>query len=217
MMRAAGVAGLVFAFAAGLAHAQEGEQPDAVQASALAPAQWELAATAYRNMPRGEDSYTSGIVTADHEALHLEARSNYEAIDAQSAFVGWTFSGGESIKYEVTPLLGGVTGKKHGAIAGAEATFSYGRWDYYIEAEYVRDLDVRDESFIYIWSELGFRPVEWLRAGIAAQRTRVYGEGREVQRGGFVQATYDKFTLGAYYLNPGASDQVGIMSLGVAF
>ena len=204
---------LLLVLAAIPAHAEK-DSPPATQDS---PAEWELAATAYWNKPRGEDSYVSGIFAADHDALHLEARSNYEAVDSQSVFVGWTFTGGETLKYKATPLLGSVSGDKRGPIAGLEATLYYGRWDYYIEAEYVHDLDDHKASYVYAWTELGYRPVEWLRAGIAAQRTRVYGEGRDIQRGGFAQVTFDMWTLGAYWFSPGASDQVSIVSLGLAF
>ena len=54
-----------------------------------------------------------------------------------------------------------------------EASVAWGRLDFYVEAEYVRDSSERSDSYFYAWSELGFRPVEWLRVGVAAQRTRL--------------------------------------------
>jgi hypothetical protein len=208
---------LVFVFAAGLAHGQEDSQPEVRRASRPAASDWEFAATGYANAPHGADSYASGIFAADRGALHLEARANYEAIHAQSAFAGWTFSGGEAIKFELTTIAGGVTGTTRGAIAGVEASAASGRFDYYVEGEHVRDSSAREASYNYAWSELGFRPVEWLRAGLVGQRTRAYGGAREFQRGPFVQLSRGKFTLGAYWFNPGSSEQIGIVSLGVKF
>ena len=91
------------------------------------------------------------------------------------------------------------------------------RLDYYIEAEYVNDNSAGSSSYTYAWTELGFRPVEWLRFGVAGQRTRIYGGERDIQRGPFVQATWRRVTIGGYWFNPGSNEQVFIASIGVAF
>jgi len=176
---------------------------------------WEFAATGYWNAPKGADGFASGIFTADREALHLEARANYEAVHAQSAFVGYSFSWGKDVTLEARPIVGGVTGAARGPIAGFEATLAGGPFDYYIEAEHVDDRV--GGSYNYAWTELGWRPAEWLRVGFVGQHTRVYGGDRETQRGGLVQFTRGKFTLSAYWFNPGSPDQVVIGALGVAF
>ena len=90
-------------------------------------------------------------------------------------------------------------------------------FDAYIEAEYVRDLDVKDDSYFYMWSELGWRPVEWLRIGAVGQRTRAYGGERDFQRGPFLQATCGRATIAAFWFNPGSKDQVLVGSVGIAF
>jgi hypothetical protein len=203
------------ALAAGLALAEE--PPAGRRASAPEKPEWELAATGYWNAPRGGDDYASAIFAADRGALHLEARVNYEALHAQSLFAGWTWSTGESIKLDFTPIVGFVGGDTRGGIAGFESTIAAGRFDFYIEAEYVRPRDGQDSSYTYAWSELGFRPIEPLRMGIVAQRTRAYGGDRELQRGGFAQYSFGKLTAGVYWFNPGSDDQVVIGALGVSF
>ncbi|NOV27636.1 hypothetical protein E5S69_29550 [Cupriavidus necator] len=181
-----------------------------------APA-WSFLLSGYWNMPRSDSDYGSGIITADHNGkLHLEARINYEARHSQSAFVGWSFSGGETIKVKATPIIGFVTGGAHGPIPGLEVSVAIGKFDYYVEAEYL--VGTGDTSaYTYTWSELGFRPVEWLRLGVVAQHTRIYGGDREFQRGGFVQLTYKKYTGGVYWFNPTSPEQVVIASLAIAF
>jgi hypothetical protein len=72
-------------------------------------------------------------------------------------------------------------------------------------------------AYNYAWSELGFRAFPWLRAGLVGRRTRAYGGDRQFQRGPFVQATFGLVTVGGYWFNPGASDQVVVASIGVAF
>jgi len=202
MKRAAAV---LAAFLSIGAHAEETAAP-----------QWEFNASGYWNMPRGEDAFATGIFIAKHGPLHLEARANYEAVHAQSAFVGWNFSWGKELVVEATPIVGGATGAARGPIVGLEATVSYGKFDWYLEAEHVRDR--ADSHFNYAWTELGWRPVECLRLGFAGQHTQVYGGGdRTTERGPFVQFTYGKVTVGGYWFNPGASDQVAVGMVAVGF
>ena len=177
---------------------------------------WDFALTAYPTIVRDSGNYTSWIGAADRGPLHLEARGNYESVGARSAFVGWTFSGGAEFPGEDTPIIGGAWGTTDAVVPGLEVSLGSGRFDFYIEAEYVRPSD-HDSKYLYAWSELGFRPVEWFRAGLAAQRTRAYGSDRDIQRGPFAQVTWRRFTLGGYWFNPGSSNQVGVVSLGAAF
>ena len=146
--------------------------------------------------------------------LHLEASDNYEAVGARSAFVGWTFSGGDTLTWEITPLLGGVWGPLQAVVPGVELSLGYGRFDYYLEGEYVDD---GDTPYTYAWSELGFAAQDWLRVGLAAQRTRIFGEERDIQRGPFAQVSWDRFSVGVYWFNPGADDQIFVGSIGVTF
>jgi len=176
---------------------------------------WEYGISVYPTAVRGGDNYTSAIATADRGALHLEARYNYESVGARSAFVGWNFSGGETITWELTPLVGGAWGTTQAFVPGLEASVAWGPLDAYIEAEYVHASNNSVENYTYAWSEVGWRPAEWLRVGIAGQRTRIYGGDRDIQRGPFAQITVDHLTVGGYWFNPGASDQVfvGLISL----
>jgi len=178
---------------------------------------WEFAATAYPTTVRNGDDYTSAIVAADRGALHLEGRISYEAVGARSAFAGWTFAGGDAIAWEVTPLLGGAWGSVNAFIPAVEASVAAGKFDFYVEGEYVRDHGDLHSSYFYAWSELGVRPVEWLRAGVVAQRTRAYGGERDLQRGPFAQLTWRRVTVGAFWFNPGSSEQVLVLSLGASF
>jgi hypothetical protein len=178
---------------------------------------WEFAITAYPTQVRGGDNTTSAIAVADRGPLHLEARYGYEAKDSRSAFVGWTFSGGETVAWELTPLLGGAWGPVQAFVPGLEASVAWGRLDFYIEAEFLRDRNERTDSYNYAWSELGFKAFDWLRIGAVGQRTRAYGGEREFQRGPFAQVTWGRATIGAFWFNPGSSDQVFVASIGAAF
>ena len=198
------------------AHAGE-EELSGRRASPATKPSWEFAITAYPTDVRGGENYTSAIAVADRGPLHLELRYGYEAMDARSAFVGWTFSGGEEITWELTPLLGGAWGTTRAFVPGFEASVAWKRLDFYVEGEFVRDNTERTDSYFYAWSELGFKAAEWLRVGIVGQRTRAYGGDRDVQRGPFAQLILGPVTLGAFWFNPGSSDQVFVGSIGVKF
>jgi hypothetical protein len=196
--------------------------PDSAYApSAPPPANapgWSFSATGMYYSLRDQSDFLLVTAAAERGPLHLEARHNYEALDASSLFVGWKFSGGESLTYALTPILGVVFGATQGIAPGFEASAAYGAVDFYTEAEYVHDTKVGEDSFTYAWSELGYSPRNWLRFGLVGQRTRVYKSDREIQRGVFGQAVLGEVTLGLYVFNPDDSaDRVVILSLGAKF
>lgn len=213
------MARLAVAFLASIAATTAFAQDDVPGRRASRPDRepWEFAVTAYPTQVRGGDNTTSAIAAADRGPLHLEARYGYETKDSRSAFAGWTFSGGETVTWELTPLLGGGWGPVKAFIPGFEASLGWGKFDFYVEAEFVRDRDNSADSYNYAWSELGFKAAEWLRIGAVGQRTRLYGGDREFQRGPFVQVTWKRATIGAFWFNPGSSEQVFVGAIGVAF
>lgn len=178
---------------------------------------WEFGVAVYPTVVRVGENYSSVIAVAGHGQLHLEARYNYESIGTRTAFVGWTFSGGESVSWELTPLLGGAWGDTRAFVPGFEASVAWRRFDFYVEAEYVRDRRETEASYFYAWTELGFSPAEPLRVGIAGQRTRVYGNERDIQRGPFLQLSWRRMKVGGYWFNPGSHEQVFVGYIGVTF
>lgn len=81
----------------------------------------------------------------------------------------------------------------------------------------MRDRGEKPDSYNCAWSEMGLKLLEWLRVGAVGQRTRACGGDREFPRGPFLQATFGRATLGAFWFNPGANDQVLVASLGTSF
>jgi hypothetical protein len=174
-------------------------------------------ATAYYYAMRDEPDFGVGVATLDHGRWHFEARYNYEVRNAGSAFVGWKFSGGDAVTFEVTPIVGALFGSARGVVPGVEASVAWGPFDGYIEAEYVDDRRQEGDRYVYAWSELAWTPVEWLRAGLVGQRTRTVDTGRDLQRGAFAQITVQKMTFGMYAFNPDSAARYFIVSVGAAF
>jgi hypothetical protein len=174
-------------------------------------------ATGFYYAMRDQPDFGVGVAFVNRGPLHLEARYNYEVRDAGSLFLGWKFSGGDVVSFEITPIIGALVGAARGAVPGIEASVAYGSLDAYIEAEYVHDTKHPDDSYYYAWSELGWKPVEWLRLGLVGQRTRVVQTGRDLQRGLFAQFIFDRTTLSVYAFNPDSGSRYAILALGVQF
>lgn len=197
--------------------AQAADERAALTAPEASPdRQWSFALTAYPTDVRGGENYTSAILAADRGTLHLEARYDYESVGARSAYIGWSFSGGDALAWQVTPIVGGAWGTTKSFIAGLEGSLAWRALDFYVEAEYVPGRS-RNDNYTYAWSELGVRAAPWLRVGLAGQRTRTYGNERDFQRGPFAQVTWGIVTIGGFWFNPGSSEQVFVGSLGVKF
>ena len=198
-----------FAFAAMKASASEpGAETDA---------QWSGNVTGYYYAMRGEPDFGVGVAALNRGPLHLEARYNYEVHDAGSLFLGWNFSGGDSVTFQITPIIGALVGGARGVVPGFEASVAWQTLDAYIEAEYVHDTENASDRYYYAWSELGWKPVEWLRVGIVGQRTRTVHTDRDLQRGLFAQVMLGKATLSAYAFNPDSASRYAIVALGVQF
>jgi len=189
------------------------ETPDAAGET---PA-WTATASVMAYWLPDDDQFTAPTLLVDRGKLHLEARYNYENLDTASVWVGYNAGFGDSLSVDFTPMLGVVSGDTNGIAPGYHLTIGWRSFDFYSEGEYVFDQDDRSDSYFYSWSELGWSPSDWLRLGLAAQRTRLYKADRDIQRGFFVGASFSGVSLGAYVFNPDQDDPTYVASIAVAF
>jgi hypothetical protein len=206
-VRPAGIALLALALSAATASAQSQNE---------AEPEWELSATVFTYFLPDEGNYAQPTFTADRDALHLEFRYNYEALNTGSAWVGYNLGGGDRVEWEVTPMLGGVFGETNGVAPGYTASIAWWKLDAYSEGEYLFATE-REERFGYNWSEVAIAPLEWLRVGMVTQRTRAYESDREIQRGPFANVTIGRLDTAVYVFNPDDSDPTIALSIGVSF
>jgi hypothetical protein len=178
---------------------------------------WSFSVTAYTYIIPDDRDYVQPTITADRNRLHLEARYNYEALDTGSAWVGYNFSGGETLAWEFTPMLGGVFGDTNGVAPGYKGSLSWWKLELYSEGEYVFDTGDSSDSFFYNWSELTLAPVEWLRFGIVTQRTHAYESDRDFQPGVLLGCSWKNIDVAAFVLNPDEDKPVFAFSFGVSF
>jgi len=206
-------------FALRVAAALAQDDPEAAAATGEKPEKpgWEFNASLYGYFPPEDRHYAQPTVIADHGALHVEGRYNYEGDKTGSAWVGWNLGVGDALRLDATLMAGGVFGDTRGVAPGFELTVSYGRFELYSEGEYVIDVDDSANNFFYNWAQLGYSPFDWLTLGLASQRTRAYETGLDVQRGVFVGFTYKNVKLTTYVFNPGWETPTVVSSLGVSF
>ncbi len=178
---------------------------------------WSFSISASTYIVPDDREYVQPTLTADYEWLHLETRYNYENLGTGSVWLGYNFSVGKEIVLEATPMLGGVFGQTNGIAPGYRFALSYGKLELSSEGEFVFDTGNSEDGFFYTWSELGITPVDWLRFGIAGQRTRAYQTAVDIQRGLFLGFTYKEIDLTTYVFNLDRARPTCVVSLGVSF
>jgi len=191
-------------------------ESDSRSDASAAPA-WEFGAALFGYFVPDDTDFALPIVTADRGPLHLEARYNYESLDTGSLFVGWNFEAGSEVEFAATAMVGAVFGDLDAIAPGYELSLSYRRFSLYSEGEYVVDLDDSAENFLYNWTELTYAPVDWLRVGLVAQRTRVYETGLDVQRGLLAGFSYRNAEFTVHVFNLGWEDPTIVCSLAASF
>jgi hypothetical protein len=198
-----------------------GTSPSAVSAAPAVTGSeeqsWTLSASAYLYFVPESTDYVQPTVSADHDYLHLGARYNYENLRTASFWVGANFSGGEEVSWELTPMLGGVVGKTNGVAPGYQGHVSWWLLELSSEGEYVFDLEDGSNNFFYNWSELSLSPLEWFRFGLVAQRTRVFQNDRDLQRGLLAGFSYKKASLTTYVFNPDDAKPFVVVALAFSF
>ena len=178
---------------------------------------WSFSASALTYVVPDSQNYVQPTVTADHGAFHLEARYNYEGLHTGSVWVGYNFSGGKKLTWEVTPIVGGVFGDTAGVAPGFKGSLNWWKLELYGEGEYVFDSGESSDSFAYEWSEFTLAPAAWWRFGLVTQRTRAYKSDRDIQRGVLVGASLKHLKLTAYLFNPDEDKPSFVFAVGVPF
>jgi hypothetical protein len=193
--------------------------PVSAQASAASEDEpsWEFSVAGYTYFVPDDRNYLQPTVTADRDWLHLEARYNYEAHDTGSAWIGYNLSGGKTVTWELTPMLGAVVGATDGIAPGYKGTLGWKKLAFYSEGEYVFDAGETADSFFYNWSELTFAPIDSFRFGLVTQRTRVYHTNRDIQRGLLAGVSLKNLDVAAYMFNPDDEKPTFVLSIALTF
>ena len=220
-MRRLACLAMAIAFMNGAVFAQA-TTPPPVSAPTNAPSDpddqaWSFSASATTYFVDDDRDFVQPTFTADRDWLHLEARYNYEALDTASAWLGYNFSGGETLAWEFTPMVGGVFGDTSGIAPGYEGSLSWSKLELYSEGEYVFDAGSTSDNFLYNWSELTLAPAEWFHFGLVTQRTRVYHTDREIQRGVLAGFSFKRLSVTGYVFNPDDAKPTVVLAAELTF
>ena len=178
---------------------------------------WKATATAFLYVVRDQPNFLMVTAPADiHRWFHVEARYNYEALDSGSTFVGVNGAWGSDLRLRLTPMVGGVFGSLSGVVPALRVTLAWWKLDLYSESEVVVTFGEGIDDFFYNWSELGFSPLHWLRAGAVLQRSRIFTMPEEIQRGLFVAVTIKSLTVSLYEFNLGWTTPTWVVAFGVS-
>ncbi len=167
-------------------------------------------------IPSGTN-YVNPVFSADRSWLHLEARYNDENLRTGSLWVGYNFETGKKLVLDVTPMIGGVFGRTTGIAPGCEASLTYKKVELSITNEYVFDTTHKSGDFYNTWPQITYSPINWLRVGLMAQRTRAFQTSLDVQRGFLVGVFRPKWESTVYIFNVGFTDPVVVLELGLNF
>lgn len=174
---------------------------------------WSYEAFVYYYIFPEETNTVTLLGYVDHNALHLEARYNYEDEKTTSIFGGYNFEFGHKLKFEITPMVGFLVGNTKGVASGLEVDILWRKLDFYMESEYIFDFDGKEDDFYYSWIELGISPFRNFRTGISANNTRLFESEIDNQKGIFVEYAFGKFSMGVHYFNPFSNEYYLITTL----
>jgi len=164
-----------------------------------------------------DDFFVTPMVNADKNKLHLESRYNYEDIKTVSFFGGYNFTGGHNIEYRITPILGVALGNTEGIAPGLKIDLTWGGFRLYSEMEYLININDKTNSFYFNWRDLTYAPKDWLWVGVTGQRTRMYANDLDIQRGFVAGLSRKNMYFTGYLLNPFTENTLGILGFGISF
>ena len=141
----------------------------------------------------------------------------YEDLRTGSLWAGYNFSAGKRLVFSLTPMIGGVLGRTNGAAPGCEASLTYKKVELSVSNEYVFNTGSKSFNFYYAWPQLTYSPLNSLRIGLVAQRTKAYHTSLDTQRGFFVGISHKKLDFTTYVFNAGWTIPTVVLEAAVKF
>ncbi len=195
-------------------NAQPQGQPPA-QPPATSP--WSTSLSTYWIEPPYQSGYLSAVVTADKGPLHLEAHWAYEDRDTLSLFLGKSFPIAGDLSGTITPRVGVAGGDSQGLIPAVNLALDWKKLSFYTDFEYMIGLSSDTSDFLYSWTELQWAFTPKFSAGLVAQRTHVYEQELEVDRGLMFGMAVGKMRVTGYFFNLDESDPYFTIAVGAGF
>ena len=216
MTRAVVLALLLHSVAAA-ANAQAVDNNASTPGSAGPAPEWSYEAGLAAYLFQEDGDFAQPSFVANRGALCLEARFNDVAVRSFSGLVGWRFAADRAVDVELIPKVGIAVGTIDALIPALEFALTFRRLEFSGEAQFVIDVHNSRDTFFYSWSELSVRAPDWLRLGMATQRTRVFTEPRNIQRGLLAGVTFGAVDATVYWFNPDSDRAYLVAAISVSF
>ncbi|HEY6170635.1 MAG TPA: hypothetical protein VIX80_00110 [Candidatus Kapabacteria bacterium] len=183
---------------------------------------WSSEVSLYYYFLPHQDDFPTLIGYADHGALHLEARYNYEDLKTASVFGGYNFEFSVTLtddptQFSIIPMIGFAFGRTDAIIPGLELRMIDDIFDVYFEYEYTITLPNEETNFFYSWTEIAMTPIENFRAGGAITSTRLLHSEHDGSVGIFGEYTFGKFKTGLFYFLPLRTDGFVLAKVAMEF
>lgn len=144
---------------------------------------------------------------------YIEGRYNFEANRTMSVYAGKTFEKKSAVSYSVSPVIGAVIGRFNGGSIGANGEADYKRYFFSSQLQYTFSMKNKTENFIYSWSDFSYRALNNIYAGFSVQQTNLYKEQCKLEKGVFIKALFDEWSLPLYVFNPAAKERYFVLGL----
>jgi len=179
--------------------------------------EWTPSVSLFWYLAPGQKNFWVVNAGADHGPLHVELRYHDEFIGTGSALIGWKLEWGETVKLGLTPGVGCLVGDQGGPILGLDVALGWGPLSFTSQNEWLGEVQGGKGWFFYSWTELDVRPWPWMRAGIVAQRTRLFQTAHEFIFGPLIGFSAWKLDFSFYWFAPGGIDQTFAVKLALTF
>jgi len=161
----------------------------------------------------GVDALAGRAYFQGRKGWYAEGRYNYEAEKSFSLYGGKTFSGEDALTWAFTPLAGIMIGDYRGCAAGMNLDLSRGNILFSSTVQYIFSMRVRQNNFLYNWSELGYQVSKHVYAGLAVQQTWPYKKVCEWDPGLQLSFSLSKWTFPIYAFNPGSGNRYVVVGI----
>jgi hypothetical protein len=147
------------------------------------------------------------LQTRDH--WYAECRYNYEDEKTFALYAGKTFSGGNKIEYDFTPMIGFSTGGFTGVSFASNMSAKWKNFFGSSQSQYSINLRKRDSAaikanrgnFFFSWSEIEYSVSDHFFTGLAAQCTLQTGL-YEFKPGVVIGVQFGKIQIPFYVFSP---------------
>ncbi|MBL0273539.1 MAG: hypothetical protein IPQ06_10810 [Chitinophagaceae bacterium] len=182
-----------------------------------------ICSTAFTQAKSGLQNYT--LLSQENEYLwmpvfHYQARNgvyaelryNYEDVQTLSFYGGKTFSGGKTLQFSLTPMLGYSTGRFTGLSLATNVEVEWKNFYLSSQTQYSMATKQNSADFFFSWSELGYDISDNFFAGVAIQYTRQQ-EMNDTEPGVMAGLNFKNISIPFYVFGPFKSGRYFVLGL----